>query len=122
MTTYNIDHRDPMSLTDIKSDLLTEPPPNAMLASRSVCNALKDNTEECHADHSLWGMDVFVIDEVDWVPGLAKDKMLLGSRQDVMGIIKWVQWLRTLPEYTREVFTAMAQDRYDKAREESQCK
>lgn len=121
MTTYNIDHNDPMSLDDIKvwEDLLTDPPPDAMLAGRSVCDALAEQTRKSNV--SIWGMDVFAIadDEVGWVPGLDEAKMLLGSRKDIVGVLKWIEWLRTLPIWKREAFIAIEKYMYNKKREET---
>ena len=120
MTTCNIDHSEPMALTDIKAwaDLLTDSPPSAMLAGRSVCNDLREYTDEVSSN--MWGMDVFAIadDEAEWVPGLDNAKMLLGSRKDIVGVLKWIGFLRTLPVWKREALIAIEKYMYNKECEE----
>ena len=123
MTTYSIGRRDPMALADINSwcDLLTDPPPSAMLAGRSVCTNLMEHIDVGDSDFAIWVMDVFAIDddEVEWVPGLGKTKMLLGSRKDIVAVLKWIGFLRTLPTWKRDAFIAIEKHMHNKASEET---
>jgi len=115
-TAYSFPHS--MTREDIESwrDLLELPrssKPNAMLISQAIADELPEFTGV--ADLPLLssiGVHVIPDEEVDWVPGLGKGRVVLCQREHVVRILQWLGHLRTLPESTRNQLIELAKKRY----------